>query len=66
MPLILTFCFLFVVCNVHPRHIRGATAANSCSAIMLAYADKPGSRDDFVKTFPAAKQHHVLECIGDK
>lgn len=63
MPLILTLCFLFVVCHVHPRH---HLRADPCAAITLAYADKTVSRDDFVKFFPAAKQHRVLECIGDK
>lgn len=59
----LTACFL-LFCT--PRHHHVAHRHESgCDKIRLAFTQKTGSRDDFVKTFPANRQHRVLECIGD-
>lgn len=40
-------------------------AERACDAVLLAYASRKGSRDDFVRTFPVPKQRNVLICIGD-
>lgn len=56
-------CLLFF-CAPHQHAAK--RHAPACEKIALAYAAKTGSRDDFVKSFPAAKQRHVLECIGDE
>lgn len=57
-------CFLFF-CAPANRHV-APKRGNECALITSMYAKKTGSRDDFVKLFPPAKQHRVLECIGDE
>ena len=42
-----------------------AAPSKYCTQIALAYVARKGSRDDFIKSFPASKQRRILTCVGD-
>lgn len=64
MPFILFACFM-LFCGPRPHAVQHHGPTYSCANIVLAYTQKTSSRDEFVRAFPASRQHHVLECIGD-
>lgn len=56
-------CFIF--CPPVRHHATRPHNAKFCDTVNVAYAIKPGSRDEFVRSFPPRKQRRVLLCLEE-
>jgi len=63
MPIILAACFLFIFCSGHHHKSPSRVADRNCDKIVAAYHFADKSRDDFVSSYPVARQHRVLVCL---